>query len=181
MLITLDEVVDILGNQQLYDEGATIEPMIVDLSNWYCVKFNNYFHTRNWIKTNGLAFVADNTITEANASLLDDQIEFAAGMDFHIFGSVLNDGVYSANTVTADTITTDDHFTVVDEDFTASTRLIRIVWPRGLKYWAARAIEWNLQKSAGVLEVTDTKDDLYEYPEGIMKEFGTYGRFKTIY
>ncbi len=181
MLITLDELVDALGNQQLYDEAGTIEPMIRDLSNWYARKYNNYFHTSNWIRTNGIAFVADNTITEANDSLLDDQIEFADGMDFHVFGSVLNDGVYSADTVVAGTITTHDQFTVVDEDFSASVRIYRMIWPKGLKYWIARAIEWNLQKTSGMLEVTDTKDDLLEYPEGILNEFRTYSKFKTIY
>ncbi len=181
MLITLDEVVDLLGNQDLYNEAATIEPLIANFSNWFCRKYNNYFHTRNWIKTNGIAFEADNTITEANDSLLDDQIEFADGMDFHVFGSILNDGVYAADTVAVGTITTEDMFTVVDEDFTTTIRIIRMAWPKGLKFWAAKAIEWDLQQTPGMLEVSGTKDDLAKYPQGILDEFRSYSKLKTIY
>lgn len=146
-----------------------IESLIPIVENWVCNELNNWFLTPNWIEGGNISFTADTTITDSDSNFSDTDVGFAAGMDFRVIGSVLNDGVYSADSVSADTITLDSKYSVVTESFTPTSITInRIVWPQGIKFPVAKVIEFHIQKTKGVVEASVDFDDIGRIPEGIL-------------
>lgn len=177
-IITSDEVIELLDNDDLGEKQGVIEKLIPLLQNWFIHEFDNDFRTSNYITSAGILFVADDAITEGNSNFLMDGVEFEDDMDFVVEGSKLNDGIYFADTVVAGTITlADGWLTIANEDFTVTVTIYRVKWPIGLKYWAAKAIEYDLQLTPGMTETQDTNADIAKYPEGIMNSFGAYRKF----
>ena len=177
MIVTSEEVIELLNNDDLNEQQGVIERLIPLLQDWFIHEFHNEFRTPNYITSPGIAFVADNTITEANGNLLMSQIAFEDDMDFVVEGSKLNDGTYHADTITATDITLTDGWNVVNEAFSQTVSIYRVKWPIGLRFWAAKAIEYDLQLTAGMTETQDTNEDIAKYPAGIMDAFGAYRKF----
>ena len=177
MIVTSEEVIELLNNPDLSDQQGVIEKLIPLLQDWYIHEFHNDFRTSNWITSAGILFVAEDTITEGNSNFLMDGVEFEDDMDFVVEGSRLNDGIYFADSVVAGTITLADGWVVVNEDFTVTVTIYRAKWPIGLKYWAAKAIEYDLQLTPGMTETQDTNEDIAKYPAGIMDAFGAYRKY----
>ena len=176
-IVTSEEVIELLNNPDLSDQQGVIEKLIPLLQDWFIHEFHNDFRTSNYITSAGILFVADDTITEGSGNFLMDGVEFEDDMDFVVEGSKLNDGIYFANTIVGATITLADGWVVVNEDFTVTVTIYRAKWPVGLKYWAAKAIEYDLQLTAGMTETQDTNEDIAKYPVGVMDAFGAYRNF----
>jgi len=181
-IIKPQEVIDLLGNTSLSSKIPAMQKLIPAFQGWFTERFNNWFETENWMISDGISFTAGSpgggTIADTGEAFLGDQIEFKAGMDFSVRGSVLNDGIYTCKTVVAATITLDGQDEIQTEDFAKAVKICRVVFPRGLKYWVARAIELDLQETAGIVETSNTKQDLDIYPEFIMQQFSSHHKFK---
>lgn len=178
MIVTAEEVIELLNNPDLNAQQGVIEKLIPLLQDWYIHEFHTDFRTKNWLTSPGISFVADDTISEASDNFLLTGVVFADDMDFVVEGSAYNDGIYNADTVVEGTITLTDGWTVTDENLTQTVTIYRAKWPIGLKYWAAKAIEYDLQLTAGMTETQDTNEDISKYPGGIMDAFGAYRKTK---
>lgn len=181
-IITPDEVINLLDNPDLDSKIGVIGEHIPIFQDKFVRRTNNYFHSENWVRSNDVEFQEEGVILDPSNVYLDDGVAFAAGMDFHVFGSALNDRIYLAETVVAGQIDVDEQWeSIVNEDFGRTIDIFRIHWPPALKLLVARAIEFDLQQTAGAVERTTSKDDFSEYPEGIANELKSWRVTRTVY
>lgn len=181
-IITANEIITLLDNPDLQSKVGVINKHIPIFQDKFVRRTNNYFHSENWVRSNDVEFQEENKILDPSNVYLDEGVAFAAGMDIHVFGSALNDRIYLAETVVAGQIDVDDNWaSIVNEDFGRSIDIFRIHWPPALKLVVARAIEFDLQETAGMVEKTTSKDDFSEYPEGIADELMSWSVMRTVY
>ena len=181
-IITANEMIVLLDNPDLQSKVGVINKHIPVFQDKFVRKTNNYFHSENWVRSNDVEFQEEDTILDPSNVYLDEGVAFADGMDIHVFGSALNDRIYLIADVLAGSLVVDSNWeSIVNEDFGRSIDIFRIHWPPALKLVVAKAIEFDIQESAGVVENTTSKDDLSEYPEGIADEIMSWSVTRTVY
>ena len=148
-----------------------IQANIFTFQNWLSQHLRNYFHTDDDILASTISF-SGQVITDSDSGFVT--AGFTNDMDIHIEDSKRNDGIYRVGTVAAGTLTLDPNLHVNDFATEAAANAIyitRIHWPVGLELLAAKAVEFDIQETRGQVEVSNTKDDLSVYPEGLLAKF----------
>jgi len=178
-LLSAQEFQDLLGISDPSLE-TKIKTMMPAFEGWITDYLQDFFHARNYMRSSGMVFDADaKTLTDSDGEFLDADTNFRADMSFHLLGTIRNDGVYSASTVTATVITLDDNYSFIDENFTPSpvVTIYEIIWPVKMKYAVAKAIEFDLGKTRAVVEAPSRQnafdsDKAFRYPERILSGLG---------
>lgn len=190
-VITSAEVLQLTGmdvNPNSQNLVPQIDSLIPVVENWLVKHLANYFHTPNWVSSLGFVFDKETRTIEIGSgqdTFTGTNIAFVAGMDFHVDGSINNDGVYSAQEVDEDTITVDEKYAIEDESFNNDLIYIyRIKWPVGLKYPVAKAIEFDMGKTRAANEQPSRQnpfdsDKAYRYPQRIMEGFRPWSRMRV--
>ena len=157
--------------------------MILPTQDWLLEYLNNDFHLEPYYLASTISF--DGLEISDSAGELDVD-GFSDTMDFHVQGSLVNGGVYFAESADADTITINSEYCDELETETAGEliRITRVKFPRGLKIPFAKLINFDLNKKCPGATSFSLADYSVEYagegnyPPDLLKSFSPWRQMK---
>lgn len=121
-------------------------PIVQERINWIC---NNYFTVDKVYYQGSVDYSASADTITAGTNL--EELGFLTGDEFYLYGSYRNDGYYTAETVSAETITIASTESVIEEQPSGASVLISLVdWPEAIKYIAAQMVKYDYDDRASV-------------------------------
>lgn len=146
----------------------SITDAILPTQDWLIGYLGNPFHAKPYYQSSTISF-DDTEISDSAEGF--DVTGFDNTMDFHVEGSLLNDGYYFGESREDDVITIDNEY--CDELITeAAGELIcitRVLFPRGLQKHFAKLIMYDLQKKFPGVKMFSLADYSVEYGGGDSK------------
>lgn len=173
MILTRDEVKNLLNisdtsKDNLIDLNI---PIVEEAIRQYC---RNDFCVRLFDSIISSAFTFSASSNSINLSNISSYSLKNNDM-IVIYGSLSNDGIYTIETVNADSLTIYDLYSIEDEDENNVVTLHKIRFPLDIKLTAAKMVNYNI--SSFKTGITEEKIDdysvkfesnIYSYPSGIM-------------
>ena len=128
---------DISATAAAIDDAGLI-PIVTERINFIT---NNYFISdKIYYQGTFTSVPASDTIT-CESNLHD--LGFYSGDEFYLYNTYRNDGYYTAETVSAETIVISSAQSIVEEPSGASALFSLVQWPAALKYIAAQMIKYD--------------------------------------
>lgn len=174
------------------NQDALISQLIASFKSQICERLRNHFHAKSaaiplvgpseqpflsYVESTGISFDGDQRRIDITSSGAFADAGFADGMDCHVEGSRLNDGIYEILLVDDDGVQLVDEATINDEDALLQVRVSIVVFPAGMLPGAARVIQhWMNKREPSVISEA-LADESYSYsgdggiPVGLLKEF----------
>ena len=171
-MLTATEVTlytDISATAAAIDDAGFI-PIVQERINFIT---NNYFVSdKIYYEGSYTSVPASDTIT-CNSNLHD--LGFYSGDEFYLYNSYRNDGYYTAETVSAETIVIASTESIVEEPSGACVLISLVNWPVALKYIAAQMVKYDYddRKASTAGMISETLGPYrYQKSEGINSPFG---------
>jgi len=141
-ILTATEVT-VLSDISASAATITAKGLIPIIQERVTIMTNNYFVTDLYLQdtmtfnTTARTIVASNSFSDEN---------FLAGDDIYVYGSYRNDGYYTVESVSAETLTLASGSTVVDELSGKSILVSVVKWPNDVKKIAAEMIAYDFDE-----------------------------------